>query len=227
MQASGRSFFNASDWPSDGRGRDPFPLPVPRAVNRSTQCSSARQRGGAAIGRDMRLAEAVRSLNFLSSASANLARHDSWHHETLRPVGFETQAQRFSLGSMAGRIAAYGESPSDLSGRQGSFLKSDDMYVLNQKNLAPYQPSLLNIAKGAVQPKVATELLPPASSNFLLSPEKLIIRSDAEMAEWRVEHLPFGPYWNPPLASDRPARLHLYQQLPRKGFIVLRKQIKA
>ena len=58
----------------DVRGRGPFPLPVPQAVN----CAAQRDpglRSKASVGRAVRLAESVRYLNFMSSASAAQATH--------------------------------------------------------------------------------------------------------------------------------------------------------
>ena len=184
------------------------------------------------MGKDVRLAEAARSLNALSSASAAAARHDSWHvlsHSKTGPGHGPTLAQRSILDGMRDRIAAYGAPPVDLSGQQAlhSLLKSDDSYVLGAKNLAPYQPDLLKVAKSNVLPKKATELLPPDTSKFLLHPDKFIIRSDSEMSEWRSRHPSFRPYWGPTLAGSRQSRLDLYHTLAAKGLLVLKKRIKC
>ena len=78
-------------------------------------------------------------------------------------------AQRSILGGMKQRIEAYGECPSDLSGRQAldAISKPDDLYVLGAKNLAPYDPALLKVAKSAVLPKPATELLHQDSAIYV------------------------------------------------------------
>ena len=75
---------------------------------------------------------------------------------------------------MQEHIDAYGECPSDLSGRQAleAILQSDDLYVLGAKNLAPYDLALFKVAKSAVLPKPAAELLPQDSAIYLQAPEK-------------------------------------------------------
>ena len=67
----------------------------------------------------------------MSSASAAQARHDECHCQT-RSTDAPSLAQRSILEGMKERIEAYGECPSDLSGRQAleAILKSDDLYVL-------------------------------------------------------------------------------------------------
>ena len=129
------------------RDRDPFPLPVPQASHRAVQHSSGR-RSRAEISKVLRVAESARSLNAMSSASAAAARHDEWQvprHSKTRSMESATLAQRSILDGTRERIDAYGDCPSDLSGQQAlhALLKSDDLYVLGAKNLAPYDASLL------------------------------------------------------------------------------------
>ena len=212
VQAAKRLFEIGGD-----RDRDPFPLPVPKAGFRSMQHASDRRgcRSRAEVGKDIRVAEAARSLKALSSASAAAARHDTWQVHSHSKTGSghgPTLAQRSILDGMRDRIEAYGAPPEDLSGQQAlhSLLKSDDSYVLGAKNLAPYQPDLLKVAKSDVLPKKATELLPLDTSKFLLHPDKFIIRSDSEMSEWRSCHPSFRPYWDPTLAGCWVGRLCLY-----------------
>mgnify|MGYP003334205000 CR=1 FL=1 len=186
------------------RDRDPFPVPVPVVRNRSMQHPPAR-RSRAAIGRELRIAEAPRSLNFLSSATAARARHGSWHEpehrfSKTRSGGQTTEAQRSILDGVRERIDAYGDCPSDLSGPQAlsALLKSDDPYSLGGKNLAAYQPELLKVAKSEVRPKVATHLLPEDSARFLLEYEKYILRPESEVREWHAANPHFqaalGPF---------------------------------
>ena len=94
--------LHAAPRPSDSggdRGRDPFPLPVPRARYRSAQHSSVR-RSRAEIGKELRVAESARSLNALASASAATARHEKWQvplHSKTRPSDSASLAQRSIL----------------------------------------------------------------------------------------------------------------------------------
>lgn len=137
-------------------------LPVLRAQHRSVQHPSVR-RSRAEIGKELRVVEASRSLNALSSASAAAARHDERHvrlHSKTRSSVDTPLAQRSILSGMCGRIEAYGEAPSDLSGQQAShvLLKSDDLYVPGSTDLAPYTPTLLKVTKSEVLQKMATEL---------------------------------------------------------------------
>ena len=106
-------------------------------------------------------------------------------------------------------VSAYGSCPDGLDGRSAfeAVLKSEDLYVLNRKNLAPYDPDLLKVAKSDVRPKTATQLLPPDAAQPLLDPDRFIVRSDEVMALWHSEHAGFKPYWDPTLAADRGKRV--------------------
>ena len=113
----------------------------------------------------------------LSSCTAQHARHGSWPSETQARPGFVSGAQQSILDGMEGSISDYGPCPDDLDGRAAfeAVLKSEDLYILNQKNFAPYDQNLLKIAKSEVMPKKATQLLPPDAARPLLDPDKFII----------------------------------------------------
>ena len=235
--ASGRpSYHRGADWrraphapSSPQRARDPFPLPVPPAVNRAGQRLPLSRRRDRLFGQRLRFAESVRSVNALCSCIAAMARHHEWPSQTPRSVEAATTAQQSILSSMERRVAAYGSPPTDLSGEQAfsALLKSDDMYFLNTKNVADYDSSLLKVAKSNVMPKIASTLLPEDPARFLLNPDKYIVRSDEEMHQWRSENSTFRPYWDAILSKDRSARVQLYRMLAAKGLIVLRPRIKS
>ena len=142
-------------------------------------------------------------------------------HSKTRPSDSASLAQRSILEGMRERIDDYGDCPADLSGQQAlhALLKTDDLYVLGCKNLAPYDPAMLTVAKSEVLPKVATELLLLDSSKFLPQPDKYIVPSDAEMEVWRSAHPSFRPYWDPGLSADRSSRLELDRVLPTKACL--------
>ena len=88
-------------------------------------------------------------------------------------------------------------------------------------------PSLLKVARSAVMSKVATEFLPQDSARCCQSPEKFIVRSDAQMEAWRSEKSSFRPHWDATVSFSRAALLELYRTLASKGLIVLKKRIKS
>ena len=117
--------------------------------------------------------------------------------------------------------------PADLRGHQTfhGLSKSDDMYLLNAKNLADYGLPLLKAATSALLPQEATSLFLEGPAKFLLDSDLRIVRSDEEISTWREENGAFKPYWDPTLAGDQSARVELYKVLASKGLIVSR--IKA
>eukprot|EP00959_Pyramimonas_sp_CCMP1952_P124775 2608742-Pyramimonas_sp.AAC.1 len=52
---------------------------------------------------------------------------------------------------------SYGPMPAGMTAREvfWGILKASDFYCVGEKNLAPYQPDLLKIAKGKTAPKPA------------------------------------------------------------------------
>ena len=133
---------------ADVRARDPFPLPAHLLSGgiRSRQ-RNHRRVGRAVFSRRTRLAESSRSLNMLSGCSAKHARHGTWPSEMSSPSDKVGVAQQSILDGMAASISAYGPCPEGLDGRSAfeAVLKSEDFYALYKKNLAPYQPDLLNL----------------------------------------------------------------------------------
>jgi hypothetical protein len=229
--------FLAGERRMRGGGRqhgDPFPLPVPSVGGRSDrllpQNYKANPKGVySSRARVHRIAECVRSLNSLAGSTARSVRLGGGIPGTPSSQLPVTAVQQSVLDRVGRRIDGYGKCPAGMDPCSSFYelLKSDDMYSLERKNLAPYEPELLKIAKSDILPKAAVSLLPAHTAQFLENPEKFIIRSDKEIAEWTSENPSFKPYWDPALAASKPPRLELYMKLKAKGLISFRKKIKA
>ena len=101
------------------------------------------------------------------------------------------------------------------------------MYSLESCAVAPYDISLLKVAKTETVPKPATQLLPPLEASYIEKPEQFIVRSPAEVQRWLEDNPTFQPYWDETLRNSREARHDLYRQLAAKSLLGFRKRIKA
>ena len=106
-------------------------------------------------------------------------------------------------------------------------IKSKDLYSLEPKNLAPFDPDLLKVMKSDTVPKPAASLLPAHLAEILENPTTHLVRSEDEISKWTAENPNFRPYWDPSLASDRQARINLYKTLAAKNLVTYRRRIRA
>ena len=70
-----------------------------------------------------------------------------------------------------GSAAGCGACPENFDRRAdfNAILNLEDMYLPNQKSVAPYRPVLLKVVKSQLLPKVATQFFPDLAAKPLLS----------------------------------------------------------
>ena len=175
-----------------------------------------------------RIAESIRSLNSLSCSTATNTRRASF------PFGQQTKAsststQNSCLSRISGLVRGGGTCPTGLTPKLAfeEVIKSKDMYSLESCAVAPYDISLLKVAKTDTVPKPATRLLPPVEANYIDNPEQFIVRTPEEIDRWVMENPNFQPYWDETLRSSQEVRYDLYRRLAEKSLLGFRKRIKA
>ncbi|CAE8613278.1 unnamed protein product, partial [Polarella glacialis] len=214
-----------------GRHGDAFPMHPPGigpAWNRAPPQNGTEVLRGAARSRGIRLAEGIRSLNALANCTARSVRGHTQARTRSCPTGYSA-TQQSVLSRCEGKIERYGPCPAGWTPR-GCFddvPKTNDMYSLESRNVAPYLPELLKVTKGGTTPKPAQSLLPPVAAAALRNPETHIIRSEIEMQRWREENPGFVPHWDETLRKDRKLRVDLYRTLYERNLVTLRRKIKA
>ncbi|CAK0788857.1 unnamed protein product, partial [Prorocentrum cordatum] len=81
-----------------------------------------------------------------------------------------------------GTVSSCGPMPTGMTAREAIWgsLTANDLQYVGEKNLAPYRPDLLKVAKGNAVPKPAVDLLPPEEAAFSIDPERYLVRSQPE-----------------------------------------------
>ena len=133
------------------------------------------------------------------------------------------------LDSIFSRVRAYGRCPEGLSrsAALSELLAARDLYSQEPQNLARYDPALLRVAAGSVEPKDAKRLLRPEVSALLANfRDHIELPPEAVQAVVASATLP-RPDWDPTLSSNRAMRHDLFRKLLRIGVLGPHSSLKA
>ena len=136
---------------------------------------------------------------------------------------------------MAQRLARQVEElsppPSDLLREEAlhELLHCDDFYHMHRNTpIAPYDFSLIRMARGDLDPKNVEEVVSPQATRYVTDPDRWIVKSDAELCDL-TDHAsrPLRPYWDPTLHDSQDNMREFLGALHRANLLSWRRRARA
>ena len=142
-----------------------------------------------------------------------------------------TRLQRSVAQRFARQVEELSPPPSDLLREEAlhELLHCDDFYHMHRNTpIAPYDLSLIRVARGDLDPKNVEEVVSPQAARYVTDPDCWIVKSDAELCVL-TDHAsrPLRPYWDPTLHDPRDNMREFLGALRRANLLSWRRRARA
>jgi len=215
----------------DGGHGDPFPLPPVSVVayDRSSVPRYLAKRLGRRRARDVRVAEAVFSLNAMARRTTRGGSPSSRPAAASSSSSAPSASQRAVVERLARSVALYGDRPVDLDPRGAllELLRTESLYDNPPCKVVDYNPEKLKVLSADFSPQPITAVAPEEVRQAFADPDRFIRRSDEELAAAAADSVPIKPYWDVSLATNRAVRIDFIRALASRGLVSFRRRIRA